>query len=652
MKLRMRFASLQTLLGVCLTVYRMMASLRLAVTLLVVLAAVLAWATILEAERGRELAQWYVYTSPWFVVLLGLLGLNILAATTIRMPWRKRQIGFVITHAGLLVLLVGAVQTFVSGIEGRVVLGEAEKTDQLLLTGRSLITVQRPTVEGQISSRFSFTPGAVNWPAGKVVDFGESGGLGLRIVNFYRHARSHIDWVADDKDYDGAALRLELSNQSGQTVAEDWLTASVYGGEAVIGPTKFDLLPITVDSMLEDFVDPPTDELGAAGVLSMHYEGKMYRFRIDDKRGQKVSLGDSGVEVEIVDYYPDGRPTPDGRSFLSRSDKPRNPVLELKIYLPGADAPSRQLAFARSPLLNLDGVYGRECPVKFWYHHADIPRTPGAIFLQAPDGRLLCRTVVAGTLTEPQEVSLNRKIPIGGQFDISVVKQIVHARRDVSFQSVDVKQYPQSQEEAAVQMELSLNGQQRQLWLSRADQEFGAQSILTEQGPMIVSFGYDRMPLGFTLELQDFVRSFNPGRMGNAAFASSVKLLDTAAGADESREISMNAPLSYGKFTFYQSSFQELPGDKEVSVLTAAYDPGRLLKYAGSLMICVGIFVMFSMRAYMFQNLPASGSRRRTQSEAQPEAGAAADADRRHVVPKPLGLWRAKEKVDEESRAS
>jgi len=59
----------------------------------------------------------------------------------------------------------------------------------------------------------------------------------------------------------------------------------------------------------------------------------------------------------------------------------------------------------------------------------------------------------------------------------------------------------------------------------------------------------------------------------------------------------MNEPLVHGRFRLYQSSFQEPAHGREVSVLTAAYDPGRGLKYAGSLMICAGIFIMFCLRA-------------------------------------------------------
>ena len=59
----------------------------------------------------------------------------------------------------------------------------------------------------------------------------------------------------------------------------------------------------------------------------------------------------------------------------------------------------------------------------------------------------------------------------------------------------------------------------------------------------------------------------------------------------------MNEPLVHGRFRLYQSSFEEPAHGRQASVLTVAGDPGRGLKYAGSLMICAGIFVMFYLRA-------------------------------------------------------
>ena len=142
---------------------------------------------------------------------------------------------------------------------------------------------------------------------------------------------------------------------------------SAFGGEAVIGPTGYQFWPLPVATMLDDFLRPPVDDMGTTGVLSMHYGGKMYRTPVDGKVGAKLPIGDTGIEVEIVGYYPDARPSPQG-GFYSRSQRTSNPLLELKLHLPDGQSIS-QLAFARRPLLTNDGVTGNICPVRFWYHH-------------------------------------------------------------------------------------------------------------------------------------------------------------------------------------------------------------------------------------------------------------------------------------------
>jgi hypothetical protein len=120
-------------------------------------------------------------------------------------------------------------------------------------------------------------------------------------------------------------------------------------------------------------------------------------------------------------------------------------------------------------------------------------------------------------------------------------------------------------------------------------------------GPLLLRYGNEQIPLGFVLRLTNFERQLNPGREGDAAFASVVQLVDEEGEIDESREISMNQPLSHRRFTIYQSGFDESGHGRETSLFSVAYDPGRPLKYAGSLMICAGIGIMFYMRAYFFK---------------------------------------------------
>ncbi len=61
--------------------------------------------------------------------------------------------------------------------------------------------------------------------------------------------------------------------------------------------------------------------------------------------------------------------------------------------------------------------------------------------------------------------------------------------------------------------------------------------------------------------------------------------------------ISMNNPLKMRGFTFYQASFeQDNMGNPTASILSVNRDPGRFLKYLGSLLICLGAIHLFYMK--------------------------------------------------------
>ena len=586
------------------------ASLKLAVILIVSLAAILAWATFMEADRGREYAQWYVYKADWFIALLGLLTVNIFSATLVRFPWKLRQTGFLITHAGLLVLLAGSVVTFWKGVEGQISMTEAprgqsarqaEPANTLLLTGQSVITASWRKEGKRVNLDFAFAPGAADWPDGKTRDLGESDGVGIRVLKFCRYARKNEDWTEDPSGRGMPAAQFALSGPDGKTIQEEWLMANRFGSEVAFGPTRVAIYPAPVASMLEDFASPPTEGSSEAGILSVHYEGRMQRIVVDENKGEKVPLTDSEIAVEIVDYFPDAVPTGGGR-FASRSDRPKNPLLELLIHLPDRNEPVRQIAFAKTPMLNLDGVYG-SVPVKFYYYHPAIDVPIGAEFLQTPDGKLHSRVAAGEKYEFRGEVKLGERIETAAGFGVTVQQYIPHAQKKVSFRSIKLAAGETSGPEAAALVEVNAWGTKEEIWLKRFDPQHGTQTVPTAQRPLEVSFGYGELPLDFSLKLIDFQRGVNPGGMGNASFSSSVTLTDLSQDINEEEHlISMNQPLTHGKFTFYQSSYRELGGGVEMSILSVAYDPGRFLKYLGSLMICIGTLVMICRRAKFFGN--------------------------------------------------
>jgi cytochrome c biogenesis protein ResB len=85
-----------------------------------------------------------------------------------------------------------------------------------------------------------------------------------------------------------------------------------------------------------------------------------------------------------------------------------------------------------------------------------------------------------------------------------------------------------------------------------------------------------------------------------ASLVSVLKNGEAIPAAPESQEktlISMNEPMKYNGYTIYQASFQEDEMGKPVaSVFSVNKDPGRPIKYLGSLVLSFGIVWLFYQR--------------------------------------------------------
>ncbi len=108
-----------------------LASLKLAVVLLVLLLVGLAAGTIVESARGTEVAGKVVYYSWWFLALQGAFVLNVLSSLVQLFPWGKPRVGFLTTHAAMVLILVGASVSFFLKQEGQLMLWEGQTGNQL-----------------------------------------------------------------------------------------------------------------------------------------------------------------------------------------------------------------------------------------------------------------------------------------------------------------------------------------------------------------------------------------------------------------------------------------------------------------------------------------------------------------------------------------
>lgn len=105
----------------------------------------------------------------------------------------------------------------------------------------------------------------------------------------------------------------------------------------------------------------------------------------------------------------------------------------------------------------------------------------------------------------------------------------------------------------------------------------------------LISFGHRQLDLAFPIKLNNFIIGKYQGTDRAASYESEVEV----PGRGNVR-ISMNEPMQYKGFTFYQSSFEKNErGEPVISILSVNYDPGRWIKYLGSLLIVLGSVVLF-----------------------------------------------------------
>lgn len=199
---------------------RFVSSIRMAVPLLLIIGTVLAYGTLYESRYGAKLAQQFIYHAWWFDALLALLALNVVGAAVVRYPWKPHLTGFVITHAGLLVTLVGAVLTHRLGFEGELALAEGETRTDIVLD-RSLLRVTLPTrnVSRVFPTDFDCDPRTTEidraWPI-------EGTPYRLRVDRYFPNPRVDLV-VTDTGETDNPALELEL--ERGPEHAHPWLFA-------------------------------------------------------------------------------------------------------------------------------------------------------------------------------------------------------------------------------------------------------------------------------------------------------------------------------------------------------------------------------------------------------------------------------------------
>jgi hypothetical protein len=206
----------------------------------------------------------------------------------------------------------------------------------------------------------------------------------------------------------------------------------------------------------------------------------------------------------------------------------------------------------------------------------------------------------AGSVNSQGELSPGKKVATGWMnIELEAKEWLKASVMDEEPRSVDTIQGADEPYLSAVRLRKN-NGSS--FWLL----EGMGKAISAGSSDLLVYYQRDKLNLPFQLYLDKFTMGTNPGTNTAASFISNVTVKDPKENKDHTAVISMNEPLKYGGYYFYQASYQLAPGQPPVSVFAVNFDPGRILKYLGSLIMTLGIGLMFYMNPQYWKTLVGS----------------------------------------------
>jgi hypothetical protein len=600
-------------------IYRFLASVKLAVMTLAALAATLAYATVFTSRYGQNAAWEYIYGSTGFAILLAFLGMNILCAALIRYPWKKRQTGFVITHAGLLIVLAGTYHTFRTADEGQVGMLEGDVKSDLVRTDHPMIRIWEldPHTHQQLREfELPFRPGTFGWGPGRPKQSGllslETLGLGassqpvdevlsqpgdpfrfvvLEHIPASAPAREH---VADPAGAPMARIRLRFKGpgmpqerEAFPSEDDQWFATDrdrkFYRVVRSGAPALVTFSAVDRPELVEDFLKPPGG--GKDGVARFRYGDRSGRMHVhdwplDEKAGKSMVLPESDLTVthsETLDFPTHTR----GLDRVLGEDPV--PIALFKIQK-GSGAPVTHMALANLPMVpNLipshqDGAPSQNEPLAA-IHYMVAPvldpkmnRRFGQIdVLAGPDHTLFYRVFGRGKegsseLRSSGPAALKSSIvAFGGNAGMPMtitfqVDDYIAAgdERDI-YVPIELPKGKMEDGIAACRAQMTVGKETREIWLRRSItlDKPTPQPVAFRDAVYSVAYDVDRKPLGFELKLDDFDVGFEPGTEQATRFVSQVRLTDDSQRIkDEPHTISMNHPLYHRGYTFYQSRYQ------------------------------------------------------------------------------------------------
>lgn len=198
-----------------------LASLKLAVFIILSIATLTAVGTFVEAKYDAYAAKKLVYDTWYMYTIMGMLVVNLVAVMVDRLPWKRRHASFVLAHIGIIILLFGGLLTMKYGLDGSMRIEIGQKNNLVQTPETDLVVYSSfdgdrysKTFEQEVD--FFKYPPTKEKPTNVPVYVGE-----IKVVDYKKYVLPSRKVVADESGKAGSALRFQIQNPNVNVI--EWL---------------------------------------------------------------------------------------------------------------------------------------------------------------------------------------------------------------------------------------------------------------------------------------------------------------------------------------------------------------------------------------------------------------------------------------------
>ena len=293
---------------ILLSIYSVFCSLRLAVFTLSAMIVLFAIGTFYESAQGRLAAQEVIYRSVWMTVLVSLLGFNIMAVMIDRWPWKKKHVGFLLAHFGILFVIIGSLMTRFYGVDGNLRLALGEKGKQITTSSTLLMVYSSFDAHNLTELYREQVHFFRHSPKPEKPHLVPLGANVLKVTDFYPAATAREKYEPALRG--GPALRFQIEGSQAQLVK--WVFKPPH-----LDKVKLPLGPAQV-LLLKSFSTSENIKIDRPSLLLVSSDGKL-RYELRRPKSKKVIKGSLKVgsvlktgwmdfQFRLIEYLPKALP--------------------------------------------------------------------------------------------------------------------------------------------------------------------------------------------------------------------------------------------------------------------------------------------------------------------------------------------------------